>query len=199
MKESKKPGLDHPVHELVAARWSPYSWSNRSVEREDLLSIFEAARWAASAFNEQPWRYIVATKEDPLEFERLLSCLVEANRSWARNAPVLALGVVGLHYTRNGKENLTAHHDLGLASAHLTLEATARGLSVHQMAGIVPERAKELYGIPEGFAAFTGLALGYAGTTAGEFAERDNAPRNRRPLEEFLFSGTFGRAFPGAT
>ena len=132
---------DHPVHQLIVNRWSPYAFADREVSKEDLRSIFEAARWAASSYNEQPWSYLVATKEDATEYERLLSCLVEPNQAWAKAAPVLALGVVRTRFTRNDKPNAAAVHDLGAASAQLTFEATARGLSVHQMIGIVPERA----------------------------------------------------------
>jgi len=195
MNEAKKPTLDHPVHELVAARWSPSIWTDRPVARDDLRAVFEAVRWAASAFNEQPWRYLVATRDEPQEFERLLSCLMEPNRKWARHAPVLALAVVSLNHARNGQPNRTATHDLGLAAANLTVEAVARGLAVHQMGGILPERAREIYAIPEGFEAFTGLAVGYAGAPVGEFAERDLAPRTRRPQAEFVFTGGFGRPF----
>ena len=141
---------DHPVHDVIATRWSPYAFADRLVAKEDLLSLFEAARWAASSYNEQPWSYLVATKADPAEFDRLLSCLVEGNRAWARAAPVLALGCTSLRFARNGKPNAAAVHDLGIAGASLTLKATARGLFVHQMIGILPERARELYRIPEG-------------------------------------------------
>ena len=82
---------DHPVHDLIAARWSPYAFSDRPVAKEDLLSLFEAARWAPSSYNEQPWSYLLATKDEPREFERMLSCLVEGNQVWAKAAPVLAL------------------------------------------------------------------------------------------------------------
>lgn len=195
--EAKKPALEHPVLAEVAARWSPYEWADRDVPEADLRSLFEAARWAPSAFNEQPWRYLVATRADSAAFARMLACLVEPNRKWARHAPVLALGVVALEYARNGEPNRTAAHDLGLASAHLSLEAAARGLSVHQMGGILPEVAREAYGIPPGFAAFTGLAIGYAGGPGGEFAERDAAPRSRRPQAEFVFGNAFGEPFQG--
>jgi nitroreductase len=193
MNAFKKPTLDYPVQDFVAGRWSPCTWEDRPVSGGDLRAVFEAARWAASAFNEQPWRYLVATRDQPGEFARLLSCLVEPNRKWAMHAPVLALGVISLNYAKNGQPNRTAAHDLGLASANLTAEATARGLSVHQMAGILPDQARTEYAIPAGFEAFTGLALGYAGTPDGEFADRDRAPRTRRPQAEFVFGGTFGR------
>ncbi|MBK6734637.1 MAG: nitroreductase family protein [bacterium] len=197
MNEAKKPGLDHAVQDAVAARWSPYTWADRPVPATDLRAIFEAARWAPSAFNEQPWRYLVATREDPRDFARLLECLVEGNRKWALYAPVLALGVVSLNLARTGEPNRTAVHDLGLASAQLTLEAAARGLGVHQMGGILPEVAREVFAIPAGFAAFTGLAIGYAGEPVGEFAARDLAPRARRPQAEFVFGGAFGQPLAG--
>ena len=126
------------------------------VSDDDLRSLFEAVRWAPSSYNEQPWSYIVATKAMPGEFERLLSCLVEGNQPWAKAAPVLALGCTSLNFVRNGKPNAAAVHDLGLGSASLVLEATARGLSVHQMIGILPERAREQYRIPDGVQPLTG-------------------------------------------
>src|SRR5262245_42331601 len=126
---------DYPVHELIARRWSPYAFADRPVSQDDLRALFEAARWAPSSYNEQPWSYLVATRDQPAELERLLSCLVEPNQVWARLAPVLALGCTSLSFTRNGQPNAAAVHDLGLASANLVLEATARGLSVHQMIG----------------------------------------------------------------
>ena len=132
---------DHPVHEFISKRWSPYSFVDRPVETDDLLSLFEAARWAPSSYNEQPWHYIVATKDSPKAFERLLSCLVEGNQIWAKSAPVLALGIAKLNFDYNNKPNRAAIHDLGLAAGNLLFEATARGLYVHQMIGILPERA----------------------------------------------------------
>src|SRR3954471_20634613 len=120
MQTPKDAKPDHPIHELLAKRWSPYAFADRPVPEDDLRSLFEAARWAASSYNEQPWSYVVATKSNPAELERLLSCLVEGNQAWARAAPVLALGCTSLHFTLNGKPNAAAAHDLGLASAGLT-------------------------------------------------------------------------------
>ena len=192
---SRKAVTDHPVHELIARRWSPYGFADRPVSVEDLRSLFEAVRWAASSYNEQPWRYIVASKENGQEFERLLSCLVEANQGWAREVPVLALGCVNLNFSRNGKPNAAAIHDLGLASANLTFEATERGLVVHQMIGILPDRAREVYIVPEGSQAVTALAIGYAADPDNlpeAFKERDLAPRTRNPLAAFVFAGKWG-------
>ena len=128
----------------------------------DLQSLFEAARWAPSSYNEQPWSYIVATREQPELYARVLSCLVEGNQAWAKAAPVLGLGCTNLRFKLNGKDNDAAQHDLGLASGNLCLEATARGLVVHQMIGILPDRARELFHVPEGVRPLTGLAIGYA-------------------------------------
>ena len=183
---------DYPVHELIAKRWSPYSFDDRTVPEADLRSLFEAARWAPSSYNEQPWNYIVATKERPEEFARLLSCLVEGNQVWARYAPVLALGVAKLNFARNDKPNRAAIHDLGLAAGNLVTEATARGLVVHQMIGILPDRVREIYAIPEGYEPMTGFAIGYVGDPnrlPDHLKERDRAPRSRKPLREFVFGG----------
>jgi len=188
---------NHPVQAVIAQRWSPYVFRDAPVAPALLCSLFEAARWAPSSMNEQPWRYIVALREDAEAFEQLLSCLVEGNQKWAHTVPVLALGVVKRRFARNGKENVTAAHDLGLASANLVLEATARGLSVHQMAGIRPDRARMLYGIPDDADALTALAIGYVGDPAGrsdDYAERDRKPRTRNPLAAFVFGARFGEA-----
>src|SRR5262245_21129204 len=120
MSSHKYATPEHPIHELIAKRWSPYVFSDRDVSVVDLRSLFEAARWAASSYNEQPWSYIVATKASPADFERVLSCLVEPNQAWAKAAPVLALGCTSLNFKLNNKPNAAAVHDLGLASASLT-------------------------------------------------------------------------------
>ncbi len=158
-----KATTDHPIHDLIAERWSPYSFVGREVSVEALQSLFEAARWAASSYNEQPWSYIVATKDDPDGFAKLLSCLVEGNQAWAKAVPVLAIGCTALKFSRNQNPNAAALHDLGQASAYLALEATAQGLVVHQMIGILPDRAREIFQVPEGVQPLTGLAIGYAG------------------------------------
>jgi nitroreductase len=199
MNPHKQAQLDHPVNELIAARWSPSGFADRDVSREDLRSLFEAARWAPSSYNEQPWSYIVATRSDPTEFAKLLSCLVEGNQIWAGTAPVLALGCTSLRFARNNQPNAAAHHDLGLASENLCLEATARGLFVHQMIGILPDKAREVFRIPEGVDALTGLAIGYAadpGSLPDKIRPRDTAPRTRKPLAQFLFSHEWGKTSP---
>lgn len=196
MSTIKQATPAHPIHDLIARRWSPYAYADRPVSDTDLQSLFEAARWAASSYNEQPWSYIVATKANPSEHERLLSCLVEGNQAWAKNAPVLAIGCTSLLFKLNGKPNAAAIHDLGLASATLTVEATARGLFVHQMIGILPDRVREQYKVPEGVQPLTGLAIGYvadAQTLPENLRPRDLAARARKPLAEFVFGGEWGK------
>src|SRR4029078_5333588 len=99
MHDTKLAKTDPPVHELIAMRWSPYGFADKPVPRADLQSLFEAVRWAPSSYNEQPWRYIIATKDNLAEVERLLGCLVEGNQTWAKDAPVLALGCTSLQFS----------------------------------------------------------------------------------------------------
>jgi nitroreductase len=188
---------DHPIHAYISRRWSPYSFSEKPVEKSDLLCLFEAARWAPSAHNEQPRYYIVATKEETQEFERLLSCLVEPNQAWAQFVPVLALGVTKLNFSYNDQPNRAAFHDLGLAAGNLLFEATSRGLHVHQMIGILPEKARELYGVPEGYEVVTAIAIGYQGENAKlpeNLKKREAARKPRKPLSDFVFSGRWNQA-----
>jgi len=196
---SKIAVTDHPIHSLLASRWSPCAFADRSVDPVELRSLFEAARWAPSSYNEQPWSYLVAVREDAEGFARLLSCLVEANRAWARHAPVLALGLTRERFSRNDKPNAAAQHDLGLAAGNLLVEASARGLSVHQMIGILPDRARALYRIPEHTRALTALAIGYLGAPERlpeGMRARDLMPRSRRPLREFVFAERYGEPSP---
>jgi len=195
----KKASIDYPIHELLAERWSPYGFEDRPVAQADLRSLFEAARWAASSYNEQPWNFFVATKDNPEELARLLSCLVEANQEWAKAAPVRVWGVVSLKFSRNNKDNRAAVHDLGLAAGNLVVEATARGLCVHQMIGILPDKAREVYQIPEHYEAWTAMAIGYKADPAklpDALKERDLTPRQRKPLSQFVFTGKWGQPSP---
>ena len=196
---TKKAVTDYPILPILAERWSPYGFEKRPVSETDLRSLFEAARWAASSCNEQPWNYLVATRENSAKFERLLSCLVEANQVWAKKAPVLVLAIVSLHFSRNNQDNRAAVHDLGLAAGNLLAEATTRGLSVHQRIGILPDKAREIYHIPEHFEAWTAMAIGYKADPTelpDALRERDTAPRQRKPLNKFVFTGQWGHPMP---
>ncbi len=189
----------HEIHALLRERWSPRAFADRMVEPEKLRSLLEAARWAPSSFNEQPWSFIIATKESPSEYERLLSCLVEGNVRWAQHAPVLMLSVAKLAFERNQKPNRHAFHDVGLAVENLVIQATALGLAVHQMAGFHVDKARELFSIPDGHEPVAALVLGFPGDPAGlpeDLRERERAPRTRKPLESFVFSGQWGQPSP---
>lgn len=189
-----KAPTSHPIHEVVAERWSPYVFEARTVPTAELLSLFEAARWAPSSYNEQPWRFILATRDNSEQFAKVLSCLVEGNQAWAKHVSALAIGIVSENFDRNGKPNAACEHDLGLAAATLSFEAASRGLAVHQMIGILPDRARELFHIPVGFHALTGIAIGYVGRPEQqpELADRDRERRPRRPLRDILFEGDWG-------
>ena len=193
----KPASADFPIHDLLASRWSPRAFAARPVEAEVMCSLFEAARWAPSCFNEQPWRFIVARSDDEAGFARMLDCLVAFNRSWARAAPVLILGLAHTLYARSAKPNAHAGHDLGQAAMSLVVESTAHGLVAHQMAGIEPEKIRETYDLPDEVEPLTAIALGYPGdpdALAEEFQEGERAPRTRRAQEEFVFAGAWGRA-----
>lgn len=182
---------DHPIHELLSARWSPYSFDPaKSVDTGTLTSLFEAARWSMSSYNAQPWRYIVANKAtDEALWQQVLSVIVETNQVWAKHVPVLALGLAEPNFEYNGEPNKASQHDLGAASAFLTLEATARGLAVHQMIGIDPEKARQVFQLSDSIEPLTGLAIGYAGSNPEldeDYAKRDAKERERKPLSEIL-------------
>lgn len=196
----EKPApTEHDVHELIRRRWSPRAFSSRAVGDPELRSLLEAARWAASCFNEQPWRFIVARREAQAEFDQLLSCLNENNQRWAKGAAVLMLSVASKAFAKNAKSNRHALHDVGLAAAQLTLQATALGLAVHQMAGFSIERARERFAIPEDFEPVAAIAIGYPGDPDGlpeDLRERERGERSRNPQREFVFAGKWGDPLP---
>ena len=201
MKE-KLADTQYPINDLLRQRWSPLAFSDQMVEPEKLCSVLEAARWAASSYNEQPWSFIVATKDNQGEFERLLSCLAEGNQEWALNAPVLMISVAKLHFERNGKENRHAFHDVGAAAAQLAIQATANGLFIHQMAGFDVLKTREIYSIPEGYEPVAAIALGYQGdpqALSEKLQQRELTPRSRNPLEKSVFSGAWNQASPLVT
>lgn len=185
--------VEQPVLDVVANRWSPYRFDGREVEAEKLLACLEAARWAASSYNEQPWSFVVAQRQDESEFERMLQCLLEANQAWARRAGVLVLTVTHSTFQRNGNPNRVAQFDLGQSVAHLALQATALGLQVHQMAGVNLSKVRQEYQVPDGYEPQTALAIGYPDVSepsdeAGkELLRRENGPRTRNSLSDQVF------------
>ncbi|MGH9499499.1 MAG: nitroreductase family protein [Terriglobales bacterium] len=187
--------LEHPVHELIARRHSTRTFSPKPVDGATIGSLLEAARWAASCTNEQPWSFIVTAKDRPSGYDRLLGCLVEFNFQWAQHAPVLMLSVARLNFAATGKPNRHAWHDVGEATAQLVLQAAAMGLATHQMAGFDVQKAREAFAIPQGYDPVSVIAVGYPGDPASlsdKLREKELAPRQRKPLREFVFSGTWG-------
>ncbi|WP_164104614.1 nitroreductase family protein [Candidatus Laterigemmans baculatus] len=186
---------DHEVLPAIAERWSPYRFEPRVVEDAKVLRCLEAARWAASSYNDQPWSFMFARRQDGKAFETALSCLLEANQQWAQHAGVLLLTVIRTTFRRNGKPNRVALHDLGAAAAGMALQATAEGLQVHQMAGVNLSRVRQAYRVPEGHEPQTAIAIGYPGEARDAddpLASRDRQPRTRLPLSEQVFAGVWG-------
>lgn len=197
MSHGKRPApTGVPVHDIIAHRWSPRAFDSRAIPPHELKCLFEAARWSASSYNAQPWYYIVATKDDPENFQKVLSTFVEFNQSWAKNASALALSVAAHKMPHDGSQNRHAFHDVGAASTALALEAASHGFQVHQMAGIIPDKAREVFGIPADFEAVAGFAIGYPGDPLtlpeGRMRDGETGPRSRKPLSDFVFSGKWG-------
>ena len=195
----KHASPDHPIHDIHARRFSPYVYEPKPVEREKLLTCLEAARWAPSSYNEQPWSFLIAQRENEVEFAKMLDCLLEANQAWAKHAGVLLITVAAETFSRNNKPNRVCDHDVGLAVASLTMQATELGLHVHQMAGINLSKTRQVYGIPDSHHPLTAIALGYAGhpdhAEDEQHAQRDRAERSRKPLEAIAFSGHWQNAW----
>ena len=182
-------------NDLIMKRWSPVVFSDKMVEEEQLLTLFEAARWAPSSMNEQPWRFIYATKDNPEGYNRIYNTIVEGNQVWAKNAPVLMVFVAKSKFDYKNLPNAHAWFDTGLAIGNMLVQATELGIYQHQMAGFSPEKAKESLGIPEGYEPIVAAAVGYLGDPS-DFSEslqaRDKAPRKRKPLNEIVFRGEWG-------
>jgi len=189
---------DPTVLSTIANRWSPYRYSDRQVEDAALSTCFEAARWAASSYNDQPWYWIVFRKEEQ-GFESLVRCLMEANQPWAQKSPILILSVLRTSFAHNGQPNRVAAHDLGQATAFLSLQACELGLQVHQMGGINLSAARQSFQIPEGFEPYTAIALGYPREAPAEseqdklLEKREMASRQRRPLSKTVFINAWGQ------
>ncbi len=189
--------LQFPIHDLLAQRWSPRAFDERLVDVSLLQSLFEAARWAPSSNNEQPWRFIMASKDHQTDWNRLFECLAEGNRRWALRAPVLVLSVASLYFEDDGELNRHAFHDTGLATENFVLQATAQGLVAHQMAGFDVEKARADLQIPTGYEPVAMIAVGYPGDPAllpERLRERERRPRIRRPIGEWAFLGQWGRS-----
>jgi nitroreductase len=180
----------HGVDDLIRRRWSPRTYADKEIPAAELKKLFEAARWAASSSNEQPWRFLVGRRGDDT-YQKIFNALVEFNQSWAKSAPVLVLSVAKNVFTNNGKPNAYGMHDTGAASATLALQATAIGLHTHSMAGFDREQLRASFAIPSDYEIGAVTAIGYLGdpaTLPEHLQKMEVSPRQRKPVEEFVFS-----------
>ncbi len=176
--------------DLLKKRRSTVAFSSKEVTKDQLKQLFDATRWAASCFNEQPWRFIVATKNQETLYKKVLNGINEHNQSWAKNAPVLMLTFARKTFEANRKPNAHSWHDLGLAVGNMSAQATAMGLYVHQMAGIVRENIKNDFNIPEDYEIVSAIALGYKldlEEVPEQLKGRETKERSRKPFNEFVF------------
>jgi nitroreductase len=189
-----------PIHPLLANRWSPRAFAAKPVEPAKLLAVFEAARWAASSANGQPWAFVVAQKDDAVAFAQMIDCLMPGNQGWASLAPVLILAFSRPTWPGEDRLNRTAQHDVGMAAAMLSVQAEALGLRTHHMGGIVLDKIREVYAVPDDFDPVSAIALGYQGDIDLLVEEKDRArepqPRTRKSLDEIVFARRFGQAAP---
>lgn len=192
----KPAPTQHPIHSLLTERWSPRAFDPTPLDPAEVQSLLEAVRWAPSSINEQPWSLLVATIDEPEAHASLVDHLMPMNQTWARQAPLLLITVAHERFSRNGEPNRHAWHDVGLATAMLMVEATARGLFTHAMGGILYDRIRETYGVPEGYAPVAALAIGRAGDPEQlpePLKTRELAPRTRKELSGFVFTGRWGQ------
>jgi nitroreductase len=177
------------VIEVILKRWSPRAYSNKPVTPESLKEVFEAARWAASSYNEQPWRFLVGHRGDET-YKKIFDSLVEFNQLWAKNAPVLILSATKKTFGHNGSPNQHGLYDTGAATAYLALQATALGFHTHSMAGFDHDKAHKAFNIPDDYATGAVTALGYLGDPDDlpeQMREMETSPRQRKPLSEIVF------------
>ncbi len=195
----QKPAVTNlPIAGIIKNRWSPRAFSDRPVETEKLQILFEAARWSASCFNEQPWRFIVGVKGRNSTYDKIFNTLATGNQEWCQSVPVL-IGVFGKsHFSRNNKPNNWYQYDAGQAAATLAIQATALDLFVHPMAGFDPDKLIEAFSVPEEYEAITIIAVGYPGEVkflSDSLKEMELSERKRKGLEEIVFSERWEKSF----
>jgi nitroreductase len=190
----KPAKTEHPINALIAKRWSARAFSTRPVDRSKLLSILEAARWAPSSRNEQPWRYIVFTNDNPEKLKKAQSVLKDIN-NYAKRAPILICAITKKTYSDNGNYNRLHFHDLGAANENMFLEAFNQGLIMHEMGGFDVQKAREVFNIPEDFEVGIMIAIGYQDihqVLPESLRQKAYLPRERKPLSEIAFLEELG-------
>ncbi|MFB5599987.1 MAG: nitroreductase family protein [Nitrososphaeraceae archaeon] len=191
---TKKANTDFPIHDLIARRWSARAFSTKPVEKSKLFSILEAARWAPSSRNEQPWRYIVFTDNNPQKLDKARSVLLEIN-NYAKRAPILICAITKKTYSDNRIYNKLHFHDLGAANENMFLESFNQGLIMHEMGGFDREKARGVFNIPEDYEVGIMIAIGYQDShkiLPDRYREKPDSPRERKPLSEIAFLEELG-------
>lgn len=196
---SKPAQTSQPIDALLRKRWSGRAFiENQPIAREQIIALLEAARWAPSCFNDQPWRYIVFDRfHDRDAWQKAYACLSEGNQKWVIQAPVLLIAFANTRFTQNGKPNRWGQHDTGAASTSLCLQAASMGLMAHQMGGYDRDKVRETFGIPEQFDIMSMIAVGHPADEqdlAGEQLERELQPRQRAPLGEHFFDSAWEKS-----
>lgn len=197
----KKALTSVPVNELIASRWSGRAFDpDKVVPHEDLQALFEAARWAPSCYGDEPWRFIICDRfSNKAAWQQAFDCLAEGNQGWAKNAPVLVLACANSILSKNNQPNRWGQYDTGAASMSLCIEATHRGLMVHQMGGYDADKAESTFNVPEQFNSMAMMAIGYQlaeQDLPDDLRERELAPRHRGELSELMFDGDWDKAYP---
>ncbi|MGK0298780.1 MAG: nitroreductase [Gammaproteobacteria bacterium] len=197
MIESKAT-TQYPISEQLAKRWSGRAYDpNKNLDRKQIVTLLEAARWAPSCFGDEPWRFIICDKtSNETAWQKALDCLAEGNRSWAINAPLLNIIIANTLFGHNDKPNKWCNYDTGAAALSLCVQATDMGLMTHQMGGFDPDKASELFSIPEQFIPIAMMTVGYQlaiDDMTDEIKERELAQRKRKPLGECFFEGEWGK------
>lgn len=175
--------------ELLKKRYSPRAFSDKKISEEDIEKIFEAGRWAASAYNEQPWRFYYATKENMESYNKFIDCMIEFNQAWAKNSYMIVLSTAKKTFSHNGKDNNHSWYDVGQSVANMVIEATSLGIHTHQMSGFFPEKAKELFNIPDEYEPVSMIVFGYLGDPGilpDELRKMEGKPRTRKEIKEIF-------------
>lgn len=187
------------IQETIANRWSPRAFdATKSVSHEQIIALLEAARWAPSSYNDQPWRFMVCDKiSNPTAWQAAFDCLAPSNQTWVKDAPLLLLGCANTILDVNQQANRFAQYDTGAAAENLVLQAASIGLAAHQMGGFNSDAAREAFKIPMQFTPMAMLCVGYEGDAndlPDELKTRELAERKRKPLGDLFFAGTWGKA-----
>lgn len=194
--ENKLATTQYPINKNIEKRWSPRAFKAEAPNQKELLSLLEAARWAPSSFNEQPWRFFIGVKGAGNTYDKIFKSLNEFNQEWAINAPILLLAVGKTHFSHNDAENKHYAYDTGAAMALLAVQAAEQGIYIHQMAGFSKEKAREIFSIPEGYVPVVTAAIGYPGDPEmlnQKQQKAETAPRKRKDIDEIVFQSSWGQ------